>query len=426
MSVTKRRLLFGFFLLLFILIGSGIVLYSMGWRINFDNFKIQKTGAISIRTSPRGVDIKINNKDYPDTSNIIQSETLITNLLPKTYKVEISKEGYQPYYKTTEVESSLVTRFLNVVLLPQKLKINPSILLKGNIFTDITNDSKNLLVGNTATKAEYLYNLNDASSTLNINGALNNLKKGTKIKKAAILPFNPAQLIIQDQGGLELFDTKELTYDNLIKITPIIWNRTGSTLFYIRKSDDPKGGLVLASFDLVFRNENILTTVPKSINTANLTDIKANGDGTIAFSENNGDLYLYSPNDKSTKKIGDAVKDFSFSPDSKKLAFLDRNGQINILFLKDFDGDIRKKAGDIIRFNLEDKDDVQAMEWYKDSYHLFVKFSDGFDFMEIDDRAPLNIYRFLDGNFSFVYSPDSNLFYFIDNSQLEQIDFNNL
>jgi hypothetical protein len=50
--------------------------------------------------------------------------------------------------------------------------------------------------------------------------------------------------------------------------------------------------------------------------------------------------------------VDSPVNKTTVSPDNKKIAFLNKNGEINIYFLKDYRLGINKKAGETIALNI--------------------------------------------------------------------------
>lgn len=83
---------------MFLLIAPSIVLYSQGYRIDFENKKITQTGGLFLKISPKQADIYLNGKLSRKTDFFFGS-ALIENLLPKKYKLEIKKTGYQSWKK---------------------------------------------------------------------------------------------------------------------------------------------------------------------------------------------------------------------------------------------------------------------------------------------------------------------------------------
>jgi len=93
---------------------------------------------------------------------------------------------------------------------------------------------------------------------------------------------------------------------------------------------------------------------------------------------------------QSMEKINDVVK-FVFAPDSKKVVYLTKTGDVRMRFLSDIAGDVIRKKGDevLIRANVSSSADL---EWYADSQHLIVAEGKIIYFSEIDDRDQINTF----------------------------------
>ncbi len=417
MTFRARRFLFYGLFLLFILAGGGIVFYSQGWRINTENcaiksvknfrdcLKFQKIGAIYIETEPKEVVIEIDGKTFPDRSNIIQKGTLVSNLLPKTYKVKITKEGYLPYYKNLKVESSLVSELLNVILVPEELNEKTAVIpkIKGDALIDISNDNKKFIIRDSVTGLYRLYDLNNLSSILNLNTVFNNLKKET-INKIIFHPFDSNKFIVETKSGLYILDTNRLKLETLIKPLPLSWTIKNPNVYYVN-------GYSLASLNLVVKAESVLSQLPNGKKWTGLE--VSNSQTKIALINNLNDLYIFNQSDKNLEKIASNAEDFIFSPDDKKIAFLDANGSINVYFIEDYREGINKKAGDVVRLNLKNQSTIKKVFWQKDSNHLFVEYPGKTIFAEIDDRPPLNVYAVADNAASPFYNINDNLLYSI-------------
>ncbi len=110
------------------------------------------------------------------------------------------------------------------------------------------------------------------------------------------------------------------------------------------------------------------------------------------------------------------------SPDNKKIAFFNKNGEINIYFLEDYRFGIDKKAGDTIKLNVFENQNIKNIFWYKDSYHLLVEYENGLDFVEIDNRLPTNKYSIIENAVGSYYDLKSNKLYFIQENKLYFIE----
>ncbi|KKQ22338.1 hypothetical protein A2999_02120 [Candidatus Wolfebacteria bacterium RIFCSPLOWO2_01_FULL_38_11] len=425
MTLKTRRFLFLGLFIVFIPLSIGVILYSNGWRFNFDNFSIKKTGAIYIETNPKGVSIKLDNKIFPDKSGFIQSGTLISNLVSKNYQIKIEKENYHPYFKDIKVEPSLVSEIIDIILIPKKIKPQPVISapLKGLEIIDLSN-AKKIIVKNG--KKYYLYNLENQSA-LNVNASFENFKKNIEIKKVAFHPFDQSKLIIEADNIYSL-NIDRLKLEPVIQITNnpkkqseiLAWTIKNSQLYYIKETAaESAKTLELFYFNFVLKTENSFK-LPENI--ASIVKIGASeNNAKIAILDSFDDIYEFNLQNQNFEKIAHNAKDFQFSPDEQKIAFLDKDGKINVLFFKDVQN-IKKKTNDVIGYNLKTKESIKNVFWHKDSSHLFIEYLENnlsnIEFIEIDDRLPLNQYSIFIGLQSSYYNLKNNFLYFTKENKL--------
>ena len=467
MTIRTRRFIFYNFLFLFVVSGLWVVFYSQGWRLNTENcrfndlfncsVKLRKTGAVFIETKPKGVVIKIDNKIFQDKSGLIQSGTLITKLSPKNYKIKIEKDGYLSWTKNLRVESGLVTEIPKIILLPEKIEkkivstpkpvdnfwINsqqkivfknngtlyylqdssPNIKLRGDKFVQWSEDGNKIILQNLKNQNYYLYELGNLSKTLNISAVLNNLQK-TSVSEIAFHPLESNRLIVENKNGLYLLDLNRLKLEG-VKELVLAWTIKNPTIYYV--SQTPKS-LLLTDFNLISKTSDTLADLPDNLTA--ISEISASGN-KVAFLTKDGGLYLFNRQDKSLKQIAHSAEKFIFSPDNKKIAFWDKNGKINIYFLEDYQRGLHKKAGEIISLNfyLKEKGSVvKNIFWYKDSGHLLVEYIDTngkqkVDFIEVDNKSPINKYVLVEGISNSYYEPSSNRLYFTQENNLYFVEF---
>lgn len=412
MSHKARLILFYSFVALFLAAGTAILLYSSGWRINFETGKIQKIGAIYIKANLKDLTIKINGKVYPDDSGILQSGTLVSNLLPKIYHVEISKQGYLPYYKTVTVQPARVEELLNIQLIPETFQPTTIAQTKGSKFVDATSSGDKIIMQDTTNGTYYLYDRTNVSSAINLNLTVSNIHRGQKIKRIMFVPFKPTQFIIEDATGFKLYDSERRTVEQLLKSMIVSWTLKDSTI--IAAETTKARAQELFAFNLVFKTKTPLDDINKQLPATTFVatvDMAANTD-TLAFEDVENDLFISTAKDKTLRRIAENVKTFTFSPDRKKLAYLSNTGDLSILFIEEFNGDIRKKEGDVIHMELPQKNAIEKIQWYDDSYHLFIIYPGHLALTELDDRKPLNIFPILDQFDDERYSPsDKSVLY---------------
>src|SRR5512136_336523 len=117
MTKKSRTILFSICVFLFLVIASISVLYSQGYRFDFADKKLTQTGGFYIKTNPKQAYIYLNGESEKKTDFLFGS-ALIENLIPKKYKIEAKKEGYQSWEKTLEIKEKEVTEAKYVMLLP--------------------------------------------------------------------------------------------------------------------------------------------------------------------------------------------------------------------------------------------------------------------------------------------------------------------
>jgi len=445
MTLKKRRFIFYIFVFLFVIAGLAVVFYCDGWRVNIENhsIKVERTGAVYVQTNPKGVSIKIGKEIFDDKSGLLQKGTLVSELLPGNYKVEIQKNNYFAFVKNITVESGLVSEISKIVLIPQNIQKNPVLLSKSpeNFWTNsdgkivfsnnsnlyfqapdssatklrgdkfiLWSDSNNKIITfDSKNQIYYLYQINNMSSALNITAVLNNLQK-IAISDIKFHPLDSNRLIIQAKNNfLYILDANQLKLENIVKNPVLTWTIQSPNIYYIKKSQIS----YLVSFNLISKTEDFNFQLPDELASQNFTEISASGN-KIALLNNNGGLYIFNQQNQNLKQIAHSAEYFIFSPDSKKIAFYDRDGKLNIYFAEDYQKGIIKKAGDVIRFDFNDK----SISWYKDSSHLFVQTQTSVDFIEIDDREPINKYTLAENISGFYYELNSDHLYFLQNNNL--------
>lgn len=113
----------------FVLIGGYLVTVANGYKINFTNFSLQKTGLLYIKTEPREITVEINNKIRSKTTPYTMDQ-----VLPGWYDVVLSKPEYQPWSRTVKVDGGYSTRLDQIDL-----------FFKNPIIKDGTSDDVNRL-----------------------------------------------------------------------------------------------------------------------------------------------------------------------------------------------------------------------------------------------------------------------------------------
>src|SRR3989344_4090625 len=120
MTKKGRRRLFYSLVAVFFLVGAGAIFYAQGWRFDFTSLTFKKIGAIYIRAYPPDADIYLDGKAVRSKNGIFTNGTLVNNLIPKNYILELKAQGYEPWREYITVQPSLVSEVKYAVLVPQK------------------------------------------------------------------------------------------------------------------------------------------------------------------------------------------------------------------------------------------------------------------------------------------------------------------
>lgn len=125
MSLLLRRTIFYILISIFLVVAPILISYAAGFRYNFKQQRIVKTGALIIETMPETLSIQLNNTPRPE-----QTPAKIMNLTPGEYNIHLSKDEYWTWNKTLSVESERITFAKDIILLRHTI---PQLLAGGNI-----------------------------------------------------------------------------------------------------------------------------------------------------------------------------------------------------------------------------------------------------------------------------------------------------
>ena len=126
MTLRTRRLIYSMFIAIFLLCVPLIILYTLGYRYNFEKNKIQKTGIFILKSEPEKALIFLNEKLQKE-----KTPARIINLLPNDYLVKVEKENFYSWQKKLTIQSHFTTFAENIFLFE---KNQPKKIMDGNIF----------------------------------------------------------------------------------------------------------------------------------------------------------------------------------------------------------------------------------------------------------------------------------------------------
>jgi len=424
MTKKTRTILFFICLFLFLITAPIVVLYSMGYRFDFDSKKIVSTGAFYFKTWPKSAEIYLNSKLTKRTDFFFGS-AYIDNLLPRKYKIEVRKGGFHPWWKTLDIKEGQVTELKNIYLIPE----NPSFV---NVIKNIDNfwSAPN-------GKSMVLKESNENGWTLKIFKLEDNLKihflsERDFEKKEQIelsnLEFSPDSrkilIEIKKEAAKENFviKTEEIPSD-LISLAFLekdvkkisFHPRNDNEIFFCNKNSLFEANFLIKKSKEILKNLIAYETSDQKIYFlsedghlfwANLEgemqeklsletiDIKKEAQyqihlmsGNVFLLENDA-LYIFDKNSQRFEKIFDNTTSFRISPDEKKI-FLATSHEIWVLFLEEIKSQPQKEQREKMFLN-RFSEEINKVFWYN-SYYLIFNVENIIKITEIDDRDRINI-----------------------------------
>ncbi len=112
MTHVWRPILFYSFVAFFLIASVALVLYGTGYRYNHSKRTLEKTGELIMETQPKGASVLMDGKDIGKKTPLH-----LKYILPGTYRLTITKEGYLPFTREISISSGLVAIVNDVVLI---------------------------------------------------------------------------------------------------------------------------------------------------------------------------------------------------------------------------------------------------------------------------------------------------------------------
>ena len=437
MTRQKRRQIFYFLLILFVILITAVILYVSGLRLDFAALKINKVGGIYLRSFPQNAQIYVDSRPVPNSSGIFQNSTFIGNLFPKSYDLKLSLGGYQKWEESASVLPGLVTEIKNAVLIPENASVvfNNAVknfwILGDNPITEDgdqnlsfggqkigsgevagwTDDFQNILLHNPQNNVYLLDNLISGDQT-NINSLLKKLGFNTnKNFKVKIEPKDKSELVVSDSRELSLFNTDQNKLAAVYKSKNTLVDKIAASQLFVALTEFNASHNTSTIIVYEKLSQKIRSGTPE-ISGAN-KDLEFIVPNKLALLQDDGELYIYDLDKNELQKVADDVKDFRFTSDGSAVAALE-NKSLEIFY---FD-----QEHNYYRFNLPDINLASGVLWYSDKDHLFVVYSNRVKFLDVKDSSLKNFATVAETNLA-QYDEKNNRLYFLDGSSLKALDF---
>jgi len=111
MTGRLRKAIYALFLLAFFITAPTVVLFTAGYRLNFDTLRVVKTGLLLVATTQKGADVFVD-----ATRSAGKTPVLIDDLLPGEHLVRVTRPGTIPWEKRLIIESQRTTFVQDLVL----------------------------------------------------------------------------------------------------------------------------------------------------------------------------------------------------------------------------------------------------------------------------------------------------------------------
>ena len=331
MTKKTRSLILVLCVVLFFIIAPYIIIYSLGYRIDFEQKKIVITGGIYVRALPLGSDVIVDSK-IKNTTSFLSPTVFVQNLLPKQHSILIKKGGYYDYKKNLEVKEKEVVKLEQVILFKEKILFD--------ILTDKTNSP--------------FFSLRDISQS--------------ETKK------DQEQLFIIKNGNLYK-NSPETSVAILKKV--FSFGVSGNNIIWLGLD----GFLYSSSQDGKITNKLSQTSLKIINNRAyKFTIISSN-----VFLKEDNNLLLFNQKTKTFETFYSPVKDLKISPDGQKILYYNDN---EILYSYLNSGNPEKIF--LNRFS----EKIGESFWLNDNYLIF-SLGEKIVISEIDNRDSINIITLL-------------------------------
>ncbi|MFH2018549.1 MAG: PEGA domain-containing protein, partial [bacterium] len=160
MTLPVRRTILGVFIAAFFIISPLVILYTAGYRYDWQNGILRETGALNVDVLPRNATVFIDNEKLGGKIPI-----RLKNIKPKKYQIKIIAPGYYDWEKEIEIKNKQTIYIKEISLVK---KNEPELLLAGPVKQIFLSPSKKYLVYTTNNQATevWLENIADQNKLL--------------------------------------------------------------------------------------------------------------------------------------------------------------------------------------------------------------------------------------------------------------------
>ena len=378
---------------------------------------MEATGGIYISSNPAKIQIELDGEKIKNEAGILQRGTLIDNLLPREYSLNVKFDGYSPWEKNVKVKSGTVSVFDSIILVPEiePAQISESSPRKivssgkhlaveagGGVSLDetlvfgheivILTDSGTLLTKSTATDNYYLANAFEPDDNLNLTLMFNNLKSeklslpgAVDIKKALPYPYNDRRFIVATNQALYVLDVDKQTIEQITLGINDFFIQDQNSIAWIEDQE-------IKMFNLPLKSETVALDLNSiEVEGSSLKEVRNTPYGWLTLNTND-ELVIWN-RDNVSEVLATGVQSFLLSPNGEHVAVLGKNDS---LVVYNFENEETSESLDIAT-------SVRDFAWFKDSTHIILLKGETLIFAEVSETGPGNNVTLAEGVSSFSY-----------------------
>lgn len=391
MTRKTRTFLFIFFVLLFAIAVPSLVFYAQGYRVNWPlepgKNLVVMTGGLYVETTPKQASIYVNDKLKKQTDFFLGS-ALVENLVPRQYRVQVKKAGYQTWQKNLEIKGRAVTEAINIFLFPEEVTFSA---VEKNVSEALVSPDGQKIALRGQDDNGWNLKLYDVgkSVTSKLAGERDLSAKGTTFVDWK-WQIDSKKLDVSASSTVAVGDYTIMTDKNPAQVSKI---KTATTTAEQIASTELDGNSYYigpdGSISKKDSSSNITKISPATITISPDSKYRLWVFNDYYFVSKDSELYVLKPGTDSFEKIfNELVSDVKISPDNKKVVYAS-GSEIWIFFLKDESGQPVAKAGDQI-FIARLSEKIANCDWFNSDY-LILTAGNTIKTAEIDNRDKVNI-----------------------------------
>ncbi len=235
MTLLHRRIVYITFIIIFLIATPLIVLYTQGYRYNFQKGRVQKTGILKITSTPKKAEIWLNGIKFDSK----ETPAKIEYVLPGDYEIRLQKSGYYNWQKKLTVYENGTTFAENILLFKQVL---PALISSTSPAAWFPSPDQRQLALASGTKL-YLLEFNDgllANLLDTIQEKISVYDLPTTTVRAQIMAWSPGGkklLLSADDSNLKyylVFDADSHKFQRIAdnNYTALKWDQNNDNLLY--------------------------------------------------------------------------------------------------------------------------------------------------------------------------------------------------